>query len=527
VSSISSPSLAEMLAYARAGAAEQAWRMFREAGLEAVVDDPAVLAARGRLLKARGAAAGDPRARRRLYAEAADAYAAAGAARGETYLLINAATLSLLGGDREGARGRAEAVLAALAARPDEPETPYWLAATRAEALLVLGRVAAAREALGEAMRVAPKAWEDHAPTLRQFGLILAALGEDDGWLERFRPPRTLHFAGRIALGGKARALAEEAGEAMAAAGVGFGYGALAAGADIVIAEQLAARGGELNIVLPAEPDAFRAASVTPAGGDWDDRFDALLAAAESLRVVSSAAPASHPLSIRLAAEVAMGQALLRAEALATTAVQIVVADDPARGGETSAWILKRWRRTGQAQHAVAIGTGAPAAARDGAGRGPRARLAAFLAVEVAEPDAARLAGPVLTQIRAALAKGPAPALAPSWLGRTLGLVFDDPASAAGAALRLRDSGAPVRIGGAYGVVLAGRAAAGAEPLLVGEAAELAAHAMASAPLGAAHVSDDFAAALQTFPSAPRLEPVGALSGGEPGRETGLYALTR
>ena len=89
-----------------------------------------------------------------------------------TYPLINAATLSLLSGDRAQAAEIAREVLARIAAEPEEPETPYYRAATEAEALLLLGRREEARAALAAAVAAAPHAWEDHGSTLRQFVAI-------------------------------------------------------------------------------------------------------------------------------------------------------------------------------------------------------------------------------------------------------------------------------------------------------------------------------------------------------------------
>src|SRR5687767_1963548 len=108
-------SLVSIVAYARLGALDHAWRLFREAGLEDVADDPAVLSVRGRLLKARALEA-EGAARRELYRQAADAYGRAGALSGATYPLINAATLALLSGDAPQARTRALDIMAQLEA---------------------------------------------------------------------------------------------------------------------------------------------------------------------------------------------------------------------------------------------------------------------------------------------------------------------------------------------------------------------------------------------------------------------------
>src|SRR5436189_74841 len=81
------------------------------------------------------------------------------------------------------------------AAGPGEPETPYYRAATEAEALLLLGRREDARDALAAAVAAAPQAWEDHGSTLRQFVAIEAALGGDPAWLDLLRPPVSLAWA--------------------------------------------------------------------------------------------------------------------------------------------------------------------------------------------------------------------------------------------------------------------------------------------------------------------------------------------
>ena len=91
------PPLLSIIAHARAGALEHAWRMFRAAGLDSVSTDSAVLTLHGRLLKGRALAATGAE-QRRLYLSAARTYARAGEINGLLYPLINAATLSLLAG---------------------------------------------------------------------------------------------------------------------------------------------------------------------------------------------------------------------------------------------------------------------------------------------------------------------------------------------------------------------------------------------------------------------------------------------
>ncbi|MET0273023.1 MAG: hypothetical protein ABW360_08540, partial [Phenylobacterium sp.] len=68
--------LLPIIAHARAGALDHAWRLFVETGLEGA-DEPAALSVKGRLLKDRARAA-EGVARRDLYRQAAAAYLRAG-----------------------------------------------------------------------------------------------------------------------------------------------------------------------------------------------------------------------------------------------------------------------------------------------------------------------------------------------------------------------------------------------------------------------------------------------------------------
>ena len=121
--------LSTIIALARAGALDHAWYQFSAAGYDARDDDPAALTVKGRLLKDRGLRTSGEE-RRLLYLQSAEAYRRAAALQPGTYPLINAATLSLLSGDRGQGEEIAREVLARIAAEPDEPETPYWRAAT-------------------------------------------------------------------------------------------------------------------------------------------------------------------------------------------------------------------------------------------------------------------------------------------------------------------------------------------------------------------------------------------------------------
>ncbi|HEX8222880.1 MAG TPA: tetratricopeptide repeat-containing protein [Allosphingosinicella sp.] len=521
--------LSLIIAYARAGAWGFAWERFVAAGYDRMTDDPAALGVRGRLLKDR-ALAGEGAGRRRLFAEAAAAYRGAAALSGATYPLINAASLSLLSGDGEQAQALAREVLDGIERDPDEPETPYYRVATRAEALLLLDREAEARTAFAEAVALAPLAWEDHASTLRQFALILAARDRDRAWLDAHRPPRSLHFGGHMSFDPKVvrrEHLDEKIATVLAEENVGFGYGALAAGADIIIAEALLARGAELHPVLPGGVEAFAAVSVDPFGTAWRKRFDAVLAKSEPVRPVRPLGTAPDSAMIGLADEVAMGAALMNGRRLESSAVQLLVLDSasPGNGEGTSGRSREIWAEGGWRQRILTAPRETrpdnPAALMDAA------EPLAVLAIG-AGGEAAGFAG-LLGALHDRLAGLPEPAVPPYLTEDRLVLAYRGPDAAAETAVRLlagAGEGSPLRIGGQYGPAATFRDPFSGGLRLAPAATAAAAGALASAPPGAACVTDDFAAALAAAgPRRPASEYIGELDPPDGGPPVGLYAL--
>lgn len=297
---------AEIRRLARGGAADRAWQRFVELGNDARLDDHRALTLKGRLLKDLAMrASGD--ARIAYLRRAAEAYAAASALTEDSYPRINAATLVYLRGDRASAAALAADLLVLLDDQRHGAETAYWLGATRAEALLLLGRIDDARTALAQAVAIAPKAREDRAATLRQFRRILGHADQDASWLNDFALPAVMHFRGPMSLVGAAseQAIAER----VASIAPGMAYGALAAGTDLVAAEAALAAGAELHVVLPSSIDSFRAISVAPLGDGWGARFDALVDQAASIETLDEPGGLSEA-AVRMADDMAMGLAV-------------------------------------------------------------------------------------------------------------------------------------------------------------------------------------------------------------------------
>jgi hypothetical protein len=519
--------LLAIIAHARAGALDQAWRLFALAGLDGPQDDPALLNLQGRLLKDRALRCRGAR-RLRLYAESASSYERSAAISPASYPLINAATLAWLAGEKERSTDLATQVLRLVEARPDEPETPYYRAATRAEALLLLGRHDDARAAMTEALAQAPRAWEDHAATLRQLALILAARGLDSGWLDALRPPRSLHFGGHMSFDPKVvrrEHLDRKIATVLEEENIGFGFGALAAGADIIIAEALLERGAELHAVLPGGVEAFAAVSVDPFGKSWRRRFDAVLALAESVRPVRPLGALPDGAMIGLADEIAMGSALMNGRRLESSAVQLLVLDSTletangASGRSLEIWAAGGWRQRVLAAPREMRRDSPAAVART-------AEPLAVLAVGVAGDAAIE---PALIQLQRHLDPVPAPALPPYLSEDRLILAYPGPGEAAEAAVRLLGA-APdalaLRIGGQYGPAATFRDPFGGGIRIAPAGTAAAAGALASAPSGTACVTDDFAAALAAAgPRRPASEYIGELDPPDGGPPVGLYAL--
>jgi len=517
-----------VLAYARAGSLDAAWSLFLSSGLGERADDPSALTLKGRLLKDLAGRAGEEE-RKHLLREAAATYRRAADLTSATYPRINAATLSLLGGDAEASRQSASRILSDVERFPDEPETPYWRAATRAEALLLLARHEDARTVLTEAIALAPRAWEDHAVTLRQFRLILEAQGLDASWLDPHRPPRSLHFCGHMSfdagivgrdeLDAAVRAVLQEER-------IGFGYGALAAGADIIIAEALVELGAELHAMLPGGAEAFASISVDPLGENWRRRFDQLIGQAETVRTVRPEKVAPGPQAIGLSDEIAMGAAVMNARRLESEAIQLLITDaDSGSTGQGTVRAQAIWAESRRRQKILQAPREAIEAAQLSRGsRHGKTRPLAVVAVLGDQGLNEEQLERELRGLRDTIAERPGPRVSPYWTGGCTLLAYDCLQVAADLALSLARSG--YRVGADYlAVPIVADPFSGGDRLTRGDVGPAEA-AASSTPQGSACVTEDFAAALAAKGDGRvRCEFVGELDPPASGQPIGLYAL--
>lgn len=346
-----------VLRLANAGALDFALAEYTRLGLDQVRDDEDVMALKGRLFKdlhaSRQGGPGESFARL-----SADAYEAAHAATGGYFSGINAATMALLSeAEPDEVERRARRVLLLLPDTADlAPSELYFVEATRAEALLLLGDTERAATALRTAREHDPLNYTAHASTLRQFQRIAAYRSLHLPWLDQLQPPLAAHFCGPLFEADGERAALDEVAEWLRQADIAFGYGALAAGADIVFAEALLAEGAELHVRLPVEAGRFEDASVRPFGAAWQTRFRTCLDGAHSVEIIADGQDWHDADVDGCAALAAMGDAVRCGDRLASGSVQLRARRPDAFGRATArsaAW----WSAGGRDAHALTFTT--------------------------------------------------------------------------------------------------------------------------------------------------------------------------
>ena len=350
----------QVLALARMGDTDRAMERFADYSLDASTD-PHERAIGARLLK--DCALGLPPSPQRQAAlrRAFEAYHAIYSESGDAFPGINAATLALLAGEEAQARSLAEAL---LSDREVAAAVHYYSAATRAEALLVLGRL----DEVGEALRVGAigesSDYGARSTTARQLAMIAGHLGLDETaraeLLRPLAPPRVAHFTGHMFAADPAAEarLRGEVDRLLAEEEIGFAYGALACGADLVFAEAALARGAELHVVLPFAEADFLDQSVRPGGEIWVERYNRCVAQAASVTIASAVEYFGDPAQYGYGSRIAMGLARLRAHHLGAEPLQVALWDGVAAGGPAGTGAdVAAWR--GQAGRTAVIDPGA------------------------------------------------------------------------------------------------------------------------------------------------------------------------
>lgn len=274
---------------------------------------------------------------------------------------VNAATIARLLGDTGRAGDRARDVISLCHEKLAAPggDRDYWVAATMAEASLVLDDLAAVEEWSRRARALVGSRLGRLGTTRRQFKALLDRAGHDPKLLDEWLPmPAVVLFAGHMVdlpgrptprfPGVRCPAVAAAIEAWLAAREVGVGFSSAACGSDILFQEALAAAGAERCVVHPFPEDAFLRTSVDRDGsGSWVGRFHGVITGARL--ICASRSPLRHAeLSYEYANQLILGLARSRAQQLGAALEALVVWNGrPGDGGGGTASVVATCLRLG------------------------------------------------------------------------------------------------------------------------------------------------------------------------------------
>ncbi len=382
------------LALLRSGAVVQASQVLQKLADEGHRDEE-TLGLLARVAKELAAQTSDPPAKQRHWRQAYALYAAAYEQTGGYWTGINAATIARYLGENDKAVALARQVTEqCLSAWPEKTGAAgelYWRWATLGEAALIREKWQEAETWYRKAARLAEGRYGDLASTRRNVRLLLEAMGVAPDIREHleacFRIPPVVVFSGHmIDQPGRPHPrfpdflephVARRIADALERLEARIGVASAACGGDILFLEALLARGGETIVVLPFRADEFRRTSVDLIpGADWSRRFDRVLQRASRLIIASENRATGDELSYTYANLIQDGLAMLRAGALDTRVVPLVVwdgQDGDGPGGTAS--MVRHWQAHGMQPEIIdsakLLGQLSPKAPRAGSSKGP------------------------------------------------------------------------------------------------------------------------------------------------------------
>jgi tetratricopeptide (TPR) repeat protein len=278
--------------------------------------------------------------------KALDLYSAAYERSHDTYVGINLAALALYSGQPERSAAVAHTIIRTICEQP-ERTLDHWQLATLAEAHHLIGDMTAARRWYLAAVKLVPNFHSDIATMRRQARRNARCFEQPESILDDILVvPRVVAFAGFPPH--RVPQVREAIRDHLRELNAGYGFCSLARGSDILFAEEMVARHGQLAVHLPFPRDEFEATSVGPR---WRARFFDLL---EDPRVRVEVLQTSRPPPRRLATayEDCMNAILLRArrhaEFLGDSAVLLTVWNGrPGDGPGGTAEAVRYWQQQG------------------------------------------------------------------------------------------------------------------------------------------------------------------------------------
>jgi|GEM_PF-89451 len=288
------------------------------------------------------------------------------------YSGINAASMGLLSGEKETAQRLAREVTtmckSALEKLPADSEERDWLLLTLAEASLILGNFSLAEAQYSEASQSTRQGWAVLNRSRAQARLLLENCAHDPAIFDHcFGLPRIVVFSGHMfdkperreprfpqALEQRIRSEIENK---LSSLGAQVGFSSLACGSDLIFAEALMARGGEVNLILPFEKDDFKKSSVDILPGlNLSERFENVLENAANVTTLNELGTPESGAAYEYCNQVLIGLALLKSQFLGIDVIPMVVWDGrmgDGRGGTQN--FVGYWQKRGTKAEVIRV----------------------------------------------------------------------------------------------------------------------------------------------------------------------------
>lgn len=281
----------------------------------------------GRLEKDRYARESENRLKHQAALKSAEAYAAAYQHGNDFYPGANAATMYRLAREHDKAAELVELVLPSCLEKLDGGETADpWLAATLGELFLLKDDFHCAHQWYQTAAQLMAAAIGNIASMRRQLRLLNNEINVADELFDVLNIPTVVTVTGHMIDMPDAAVdrfpssleplIKQKIEQYLQKLGAGIAYCSAACGVDILFAEAMLERGGEVHICLPFATEDFLSTSVEFAGPKWVERFDTLLENATSVRFATLENYLGDDLLFAYNADVITGEMLMRAERL-------------------------------------------------------------------------------------------------------------------------------------------------------------------------------------------------------------------
>jgi hypothetical protein len=373
------------LSLARSGATARANAVLEKLHSEGEPDEE-TLGMMGRTYKDLAATATNPTQRTHYLKRAAETYGGAYRASGGYWSGINAATMSLLIGDEEGASKLARKVREQCLKEIADPRgDSYWELVTLGEAALICRDWAEAENWYARAAAAGKDRFGDLNSSRRNARLILRHWNKDEDWIDNcLRIPCVVVFTGHMIDRPNRRearfpeelesAVANKIQQQIDSLKPGFGFSSAACGSDILFLEAMLEAGAEVSVVLPYNKEEFVRDSVeiAPASKQWRGRFDRVLEAAARVITASNQRLAIGGVSYEFCNQLMLGLATIRAHQLDTPLKPLAVWNGmpgDAPGGAAS--VIEMWYKFGYEPEIVDLAKilegHAPSATKSGA----------------------------------------------------------------------------------------------------------------------------------------------------------------